>query len=513
MKAHAKDYLNEFKTSQPLWLKSLIDEAINSNGNILEEKLNGIYKLLKNEAEESELTNTTQVTNNTDKLIVKKLIHNSGINALKNQQSIIFSENCNVLFGLNGSGKSSYFRILNEIAGGNEKKDILPNIYLDAAQPISVDIDYSIGSNSNQLNWNNTSRAISPFNVVRVFDSSYLSGLLNKREIDSTLVEPFGLNLFSYIIETIDGLKTKLSGEIQSIKNEKPRIDSAKFLLHNKGLFEQSYLSTAQENEVQSRFEFVDEDNKKLEDFKIQYQNFSQQNIQDKIKIETTKYSEINAIKKSIEETSKKISTFAEEAKNILESYEKFTFESNEFKKQIEVLKTLPSTDSANWKSFIKSASNYSQEVEDSNEVCIYCRQPLQSDAVDIIKAYSEYLNNESEMKLAEASTLIDILIKNIEQINLNLPMNQDLKQLFKSTVINSENISICQAITSFHKLFNRLKTDLLSSLSKKEKIVDFLPLSYQNLSSSMDILLVSISSNIEKLKSDESTKQVELKK
>ncbi|MDD2358551.1 MAG: hypothetical protein PHX13_11640, partial [Thiovulaceae bacterium] len=42
---------------------------------------------------------------------------------------------------------------------------------------------------------------------------------------------------------------------------------------------------------------------------------------------------------------------------------------------------------------------------------------------------------------------------------------------------------------------------------------VDFLPLSYQNLSSSMDILLVSISSNIEKLKSDESTKQVELKK
>jgi hypothetical protein len=116
-------------------------------------------------------------------------------------------------------------------------------------------------------------------------------------------------------------------------------------------------------------------------------------------------------------------------------------------------------------------------------------------------------------MKLAEVITHVDILIKNIEQVNLNLQMNQDLKQLFKSTVINSENISICQAITIFHKLSNRLKTDLLSSLSKKEKIVDFLPLSYQNLSSSMDTLLVSISSNIEKLKSDESTKQVELKK
>ncbi|MDD2357240.1 MAG: hypothetical protein PHX13_04950, partial [Thiovulaceae bacterium] len=435
MKAHAKDYLNEYKTSQPLWLKSLIDEAINSNGNILEEKLNGVYKLLKNEVEESELANTAQVTNNTDKLIVKKLIHNSGINALKNQQSISFSENCNVLFGLNGSGKSSYFRILNEIAGGNEEKEILPNIYVDSVQPISVDIDYSIGSNSNQLNWSNTSRAISPFNMVRVFDSSYLSGLLNKREIDSTLVEPFGLNLFSYIIETIDGLKTKLFNEIQSAKNEKPRINSEKFLAHNKGVFEQSYLSTVQEDEVQSRFEFVDEDSKKLEDLKIQYQNLSQQNIQDKIKIETTKYSEINAIKKSIEETAKKTSTFVEEAKNILELYEKYSFESNEFKKQLEVLKKLPSTDSEKWKSFIKSASNYSQEVEDSNEVCIYCRQPLQSDAVNIVKAYSKYLNNESEIKLAEVITHVDILIKNTEQVNLNIQMNQDVKQVFKRTV------------------------------------------------------------------------------
>ena len=111
MKIHAKDYLNEFKASQPLWLKTLIDEAINSNGNILEKQLSSIYKLLKNEVEESTLANITQVTNSIDKLILKKLTHNSGINALKNQQSISFSENCNILFGLNGSGKSSYFRI------------------------------------------------------------------------------------------------------------------------------------------------------------------------------------------------------------------------------------------------------------------------------------------------------------------------------------------------------------------------------------------------------------------
>lgn len=63
-----------------------------------------------------------------------------------------------------------------------------------------------------------------------------------------------------------------------------------------------------------------------------------------------TKYNEINTIKKLIEETAKKTNTFAEEAKNTLELYEKYSFESNEFKKQIEVLNKLPSTDSEKWK-------------------------------------------------------------------------------------------------------------------------------------------------------------------
>lgn len=513
MKIHAKDYLNEFKASQPLWLKTLIDEAINSNGNILEKQLSSIYKLLKNEVEESTLANITQVTNSIDKLILKKLTHNSGINALKNQQSINFNENCNVLFGFNGSGKSSYFRILNEITGGNEKKDILANIYLDTAQPISVDIDYLLGASSNSLNWNNTSRSISPFNVIRVFDSSYLNGLLSKRELDSTLVEPFGLNLFSYIIETIDRLKAKLSDEIQSIKDEKPKINSEKFSLQNKGLFEQNYLYTTQENAVQSKFEFVDEDSKKLDDLKIQHQNLSQQNIQDRIKLETTKYNEINAIKKSIEETSNKISTFVEEAKKILESYEKFTVESNEFKKQIEVLKKLPSTDSDKWKSFIKSASTYSQEVKDSEENCIYCRQPLQSDALAIVKAYSKYLNNESETKIEEVTIKINTLVKNLEQISINLQMNQEIKKLFKTTVIESENISICRAMINFYKQGKKLKSDTISSLSNKEKIVDSLPLSCQKLSIALNNLSIDINSNIGKLKSDETTKQTELKK
>lgn len=513
MKIHVKDYLNEFKTSQPLWLKTLIDEAINSNGNISEEKINSIYKLLKGEVAESESTNATQATNSTDKLILKKLTHNSGINALKSQQSISFSENCNVLFGLNGSGKSSYFRILNEIAGGNEKKDILPNIYLDTPQPISVDINYSLGTSSNQLNWNNTSRAISTFSTVRVFDSSYLNGLLSKREVDSTLVEPFGLNLFSYIIDTIDRFKKKLTDEIQSINSKKPNINSEKLSLQYKSLFEQNFLNDVQQKAIENKYDFSDEDNKKLNELKTEYQDLSQQNIQDKIKLETTRYNAINTIKKLIEDTSKNINPYIEKVKNTLELYKKYELESNEFKKQIEVLKTLPSTNSDKWKSFITSASVYSQDVEDSNKTCIYCRQPLDNTALDIVQAYSKYLNNESEIQLNNTIKNIQTISKELEQVNFILQMNQEVKKLFRTTIMTNESISICKAIIQLHKQFKQFKDDLLTSLSKKELQENLSLLNYQNIVNSIDDILKNISSSIDKLKSDNETKYEELKK
>jgi len=514
MKTHTKDYLNEFKTTQSSWLKNLIDEAINTNGNISDINLNNIYKLLKNEINEDEINQTTYTTNISNGILtIKELTHVSGINALKNNQSIKFSKDCNILYGMNGSGKSSYFRILNEVVGGNEKKEILANIYLDNPQPISVNIDYSLGTNENQLNWNNTSRAISPFHIVRVFDSSYLNGLLSKREVDSTLVEPFGLNLFSYIINTIDKFKKKLSDEIQIINRKKPNISNEKFSLQYKSLFEKNFLNDAQQKDIENKYNFSDEDNKKLNDLKTEYQNLSQQNIQDKIKLETTKYNEINTIKKLIEDVSKNINPYIEKVKNTLELYKKYELESNEFKKQIEVLKTLPSTDSDKWKSFITSASIYSKDVEDSDKTCIYCRQPLDNTALDIVQAYSKYLNNESEVELNNTNKNIQTINKAIEQINFIPQINQEIKNLFKTTLMTNESSTICKAIIEFHKQFKQLKNDLIASLSKKTPNENFTLLNYSDLVNNIDDILKKMSANIIKLKSDNETKEEELKK
>jgi len=48
MKENAKEYLKEFASSQPDWLKALIYEVIETNGDISTDKRNKIFDSLKN---------------------------------------------------------------------------------------------------------------------------------------------------------------------------------------------------------------------------------------------------------------------------------------------------------------------------------------------------------------------------------------------------------------------------------------------------------------------------------
>ena len=111
------------------------------------------------------------------------LIHHTGVCALAEEQRIDFSNDITLLNGKNGSGKSSYFRILNELIGGNHQTEIRSNIYSDIHKPINIELVYSEGDNVKNLSWDGNSRSISPLNLSSVFDSSYTQYSVNSNVI------------------------------------------------------------------------------------------------------------------------------------------------------------------------------------------------------------------------------------------------------------------------------------------------------------------------------------------
>ena len=139
MRSNAEDYLKEYAASATCmdWLRKVISVFLAGKQeeylDALSRELIGISnctieKFTSKEPKSEEV-----------EIIFKKLKHVSGVNALADNQEIRFCPNVNVIYGLNGTGKSSYFRIINEIIGAKRKMPILENIYNKAPESISVD--------------------------------------------------------------------------------------------------------------------------------------------------------------------------------------------------------------------------------------------------------------------------------------------------------------------------------------------------------------------------------------
>ena len=228
---HSKDYLLNYSKDKELWLKYLINKVILTNGVFKEndDYIKTCYDILVNGTNYNleDLHQDENTKKNNNPFYIKELIHISGVNVLKDNQKIVFNDNITILFGQNGSGKSGYFRILNEICGGNEKKDIIPNVYSTTIKPVQVSIKNSL--NNDTLIWNNTSRRIPPYNKTSVYDTSYMKGLIEPRNTQEALIEPFGLHLFSSLIKHIEVLKQNISEEISNIRLNLPNIDTTDY--------------------------------------------------------------------------------------------------------------------------------------------------------------------------------------------------------------------------------------------------------------------------------------------
>ena len=471
MKTNAKEYLKEFATSeQPNWLKALIYEVIETNGNLSDDKKKEIFDGLKDDTDLTINEPNISVNDSGEEIYLISLEHRQGVNALKQNQTIKFHNDITVLYGLNGAGKSSYFKVLNEIVGGNQKKEVLPNIYLDDA-PVTIDVNISFKEKTGQsqtVNWNGDNRSLDLLNKCKVFDSSYLNGLLGTREADNTLMQPLGLNLFSYLVGLIDEFKAKLTNKANEKRLEKPTITLEILSDENKTAFGKHQIDDVRKKKIEDLFDFSDENSTKLKNTKRDLQYLNQSNIQDKISLKERDKVDINSIKEHIEYTNEKLSNFYTEMQGQLKSLAENKTANELAKKQFEILSTIPKNNTPEWKEFIKSGENYKSQVDNSDKVCIYCHQPLQDEnATKLIKAYGEFLKDDSEQKLNNSLEEIETLTTNIKELPAALEIKENIKDILKEHTFETTEKTLLEAINTAIGDFSLKQEGILKLLKK----------------------------------------------
>lgn len=467
-KTHAKDYLIEYANSLDKdWLKCLIIETINTNGNISNEKLEEIYLNLSQNSPLTIPAITSKGVANTS-IILHSLKHISGINALANDQTITFSPNITILHGMNGAGKSSYFRILNEIIGGNQVKTIIPNIYTETPAPIDVELKFKKNATAsiNTIIWDGTDRALPELSNCRVFDSSYLDGFLQPRSVDEALILPLGLKLFTYLATKIDEFKTKLNEDIQNIKIKKPVIDYTKFLQEKKNALLENNIPEKIRTEIETCYVFSTEDEKKLADILRKITELKQVNIADKIALLNKNKQAYTRYKEQIDSICREINKIIPEITSAIQVYQNKKQNSENAKAQFEIFKTIPDSDSKEWKQFIQAAHKYHPNGDDT--ICPYCRQSLQTEqSKSLLMAYFAFITDttEEELKIAEQS--INEKVKQIESINTNLTISEDIEKLIEGKNVGTQTLK--QYFLHNISALNSVQTSLSQALFIKK--------------------------------------------
>ena len=258
---HSKDYLIELASNPQThgWLKDLIIKIVNNNGMISDVELTDSVQQLKTNAASVLVIPSTAILNQNADIKLLSLTHHSGVCALANEQTIEFSNDITLLYGKNGSGKSSYFRILNEIVGGNHQTELRPNIYSETYCPINVELIYTIGTNTENLSWDGSTRAINPLTLLSVFDSNYTKTFLQKRSADSAIVLPYGLHLFTTLTTAMDNMKGRLQTEIDSVLRTVPTINTDGLSEDVCRILAQQTYRTNQKKYIQDRYVFSEE--------------------------------------------------------------------------------------------------------------------------------------------------------------------------------------------------------------------------------------------------------------
>jgi predicted ATPase len=355
-------------------------------------------------------------------LHLAKLDSVEGVNALVANQVLELNPNLTIIYGVNGSGKSGYTRLFKKAFFSRDKEEINPNIYQEEAiKPIKANFHFSSEATSYCIPFPQNKSTIE-FLQFAVFDKKCaLNHLDGKNEYE---FKPAGLQFFSELIESYKKIEKKLVDEIDL--NNQPK-DFASFFDGEsiiKLLVRNISASTSSESLKQflpytelerTRKIFLETKKAKL----ITHHTEKEINKLDELKVQFTKLQNniITINKFFTRESITKIGAAIEDYK-LKESISK-NAGIQSFKSIVKY-----NIDNTHWVEFIEAAERFAtaQGTRYPKEIdtCLFCQQPLSTEANQLINKYWNYLDGEAEKSLKSSTEYID-KIKTAYQLNLDI--------------------------------------------------------------------------------------------
>ena len=399
-------------------------------------------------------------------------LHN--INALAKGQSLEFGPNLTAIFGVNGSGKSGYARVLGSAGFTRGDEEIIPDITkpFNPDEPQTVDID--LESNGKTILLEHEVGSPCPeLSSFYIFDSTSVIVHLTQRNVIS--FSPAGLSNLQALAGLTDKVREKLNQQIEGMKRDNPFI--TKF--HGDSVIK-TFVSTISHetdlDELKALAEFTTDDSTNLRDNMERLNTIETKGVPAQIK-------ELDQSKADLEGLVARIKTAASGLGN--EIITAINQEINEANANLEVANalgletfkagTLDTVGTVEWHTFIHAAKGLALLEEDVKKIsypqdvshCLLCQQPLSKDALDLINQLWAYLGSEVQEKLKLTE---EKLLNRFGEINdLSTAFIDD--QLAVSRLIRDRDKELYKEVKDYRDILDAIKESIKKGIEEKKEI------------------------------------------
>lgn len=420
-----KMLLVEWANAQDQWVRSIVTDVLASRQPLGEEDVGQAYEhlLVEKELGQGEGVNvpllmaTSTDREKVETLELVRLGDLCGVNALCGTQEIVFNPRLTVLFGENAAGKSGYVRVLKRIAAVRSQEEVLPNLLAATPAPTQkAAIRYRLDGHEADYGWTGQSGVL-PFTRMTVFDSRAVAVHL---DADLTYsYTPRDLSLFRISHEAIESVRAKLDGaRAVALPKGNPYLP-----LFARGSSVYSKIETlgAQTDigDLEKLATVADCEAAELPELRSRVDALKSEAGQ--LRLEVAK-GDLDLFRRVM-----KVSTELEAVEwskygGVLGRVQAATKQYDDATVNAFHGLAIPAMLSDAWRRFIEAGEVYIQSTQPERyptegEACVFCRQPLQAAAVDLVGRYRDFCNNKLKKNLTDAQAARDAFTRTVLEL------------------------------------------------------------------------------------------------
>ena len=391
----------------------------------------------------------------------------SGINHLNPRNPLDFgTEKLTVIYGPNGSGKTSYVRILNNSCHSRHKGEIHQNVFEAQSVEQSCTISFSDGSGQHSFAWTPGSKPSPELSTIDIFDAHCGQSYLSTETPPA--YEPRLLIFLSALASLCDYVAKKLTDAI-SAKSKALPILPLEHANTNGGRWYESLKATTNQSEVDTHCSWAEQDQGELNAL-AKY--LAETSPKDRAKELEVKQGFVDGLVITINEHCAAHSDEASKALMTLRRTAREKQQTAELAAKANLSDAvLNGVGTKQWLDLWSIARTYSFEVAypekkfpqtDADARCVLCQQELSPDAKRRLQSFDEYVTNE-------AATAAKTAKEKLQEAIAKLPALPDADTLRAKVTSAGMDNNMLESLLGFYDLLVSRRAVLIADKETDE--------------------------------------------